>query len=55
MENEASRQKSQAVHDFAALGNPQTGVLTEKMQDMIDIFNHTEKICFDRKNIYLVA
>ena len=55
LENEASRQKSQAVHDFAALGNPQTGVLTEKMQDMIDIFNHTEKICFDRKNIYLVA
>ena len=55
LEKEASHQKSKAVHDFAALGNPQTGVLTEKMQDMIDIYNHTEQICFDRENIYLVG
>ena len=55
LEKKASHQKSKAVHDFAALGNPQTGVLTEKMQDMIDIYNHTEQICFDRENIYLVG
>ncbi len=55
LEKKASYQKSKAVHDFAALGNPQTGVLTEKMQDMIDIYNHTEQICFDRENIYLVG
>ena len=55
LEKKASNQKSKAVHDFAALGNPQTGVLTEKMQDMIDIYNHTEQICFDRENIYLVG
>jgi hypothetical protein len=51
LEKKASHQKAKAVHDFAALGNPQTGVLTEKMQDMIDIYNHTEQICFDRENI----
>ena len=55
LEKKAYYQKSKAVHDFAALGNPQTGVLTEKMQDMIDIYNHTEQICFDRENIYLVG
>ena len=55
LEKKASRQKSKAVHDFAALGNPQTGMLIEKMQDMIDIYNHTEQICFDRENIYLVG
>ena len=55
LEKKASRQKSKAVHDFAALGNPQTGMLIEKMQDMIDIYNHTEQIYFDRENIYLVG
>ncbi len=55
LEKIASYRKSKAVYDFAALGNPQTGVLTDKMQDMIDIYNHTEKICFDRENIYLMG
>ena len=55
LEKIASDKKSEAVNDFAALGNPQTGVLTDKMQDMIDIYNHTEQICFDRENIYLVG
>ncbi len=55
LEKKATYQKSKAVHDFATLGNPQTGMLTEKMQDMIGIFNHTKQICFDRENIYLVG
>ncbi len=55
LEKKASYKKSKAVYDFAALGNPQTGMLTEKMQDMIDIYNHTKQICFDRENIYLVG
>ena len=55
LEKKASYQKSKAVHDFATLGNPQTGMLIEKMQDMIGIYNHTEQIFFDRENIYLVG
>ncbi len=55
LEQEASRKRSEAVNDFAELENPQTSVITEKLQDMIDIYNHTEKICFDRENIYLVG
>ena len=55
LEEKASVEKSNAVHAFAALGNPQTYVLTERMQDVIDIYNHTDKICFDRENIYLLG
>ena len=51
----ADHMKSEAVHDFASLGNPQTNVLIEKMQDMVEIYNHTESICFDRENIYLIG
>lgn len=40
---------------FAKLGNPGTGILTKKMRDMIQIYNHTSEICFDEKKIYLVA
>lgn len=35
--------------------NPGIGVFTEKMQDMIMIYNHTTEICFDNEQIYLVA
>ena len=46
--------EGKSVHDFALLGNPGTGILTEKMQDIIDIYNHTESICFDSERIYLI-
>lgn len=42
------------MHDFASLGNPGTSILTEKMQDIIDIYNHTESICLDSERIYLI-
>lgn len=44
-----------AVGSFAALSNPGTGVFVEKMRDMVQIYNHTERIYFDDKKIYLVA
>lgn len=40
---------------FAKLGNPGTGIFTNKMRDMIQIYNHTSEICFDEKKIYLIA
>lgn len=30
-------------------------VFTEKMRDLILIYNHTAEICFDDKQIYLIA
>ncbi len=47
--------EKQAVHQFAALNNSGTHIFVNKMEDMIQIYNHTERICFDNKQIYLVA
>lgn len=47
--------EEKAVHEFAILGNPGTSILTERMEDMVQIYNHTEHICFDRERIYLVG
>lgn len=47
--------EKEAVHRFASISNPGTRVFLDKMEDMIQIYNHTEQICFDDKRIYLVA
>ncbi len=47
--------EKKAVHQFATLNNSGTRVFVDKMEDMIQIYNHTERICFDDKLIYLVA
>ena len=44
-----------AITAFAEISNPETRVFIDKMEDMIQIYNHTEKICFDEKKIYLIA
>ena len=40
---------------FAEIRNPETRVFIDKMEDMIQIYNHTEKICLDDKTIYLIT
>lgn len=47
--------EKKAVQEFATISNPGTGIFIEKMEDMIQIYNRTESICFDDKKIYLVA
>lgn len=54
LSEQAGKIEEKSVHDFASLGNPGTSILTEKMQDIIDIYNHTESICFDSERIYLI-
>ena len=44
-----------AITAFAEIGNPEIRVFIDKMEDMIQIYNYTERICFDNKNIYLIA
>lgn len=53
-ENAQDMQKN-ILESFAILHNPGTGVFMEKMEDMIQIYNHTDRICFDDKKIYLIA
>ena len=43
-----------AAHRFASIGNPGTRMFMEKMDEMIQIYNRTEQICFDDKKIYLL-
>ena len=51
----AIEMEKKAVKAFATVGNPGTRVFVEKMEDMIQIYNHTSQICFDREKIYLLA
>lgn len=55
LKNNAVGMERNVVKAFAEIRNPGTGVFTEKMRDMILIYNHTAEICFDDKQIYLVA
>lgn len=47
--------EQKAIRSFATLGNPETSVFEDKMDDMIQIFNHTSQICFDQEKIYLMT
>lgn len=53
-ENAQDMQKN-ILESLATLHNPGTGVFMDKMEDMIRIYNHTDRICFDDKKIYLIA
>ncbi len=53
--DKAEDTKTKAVHTFASLGDPGTVLITDRLQDMIRIYNHTESICFDNERIYLIA
>lgn len=55
LKENAQEMQTNVIEAFAKLNNPGTGVFMDKMEDMILIYNHTSKICFDDKNIYLLA
>lgn len=55
LEHTADNFRIEAVKAFAKLNNPNTAVFTEKMKDIIQIYNHTSEICFDDEKIYLIA
>lgn len=50
----AAGMEIKAVKTFAILGNPETRVFIEKMDDMVQIYDHTSQICFDKERIYLL-
>ena len=55
IKSNAKEIKMSAITAFAEIGNPETRVFIDNMEDMIRIYNHTERICFDDKKIYLIA
>lgn len=55
LKENAHGMKKKAVYRFANISNPGTTIFVERMEDMIQIYNHTEQICFDDKKIYLIG
>ena len=53
LEKTANGIEKDTIKSFAEINNPKTIVFVEKMNDLIRIYNHTQDICFDEKNIYL--
>lgn len=51
----ADEMKVKPVRIFADISNPGIGVFVEKLDDMVNIYNHTAEICFDKENIYLIT
>ncbi|MBQ8495934.1 MAG: hypothetical protein IJ489_00560 [Clostridia bacterium] len=55
IKSNAKELEMSAISVFSEISNPETRVFIDRMEDMIRIYNHTEKICFDDKKIYLIA
>ena len=55
LQKNAMKIEQKAIRSFATLGNPETSVFEDRMDDMIQIFNHTSQICFDQEKIYLMT
>lgn len=47
--------ETDSIAAFAEMSNPGTSLFTEKMEDLIFVYNQTTDICFDNNNIYLLA
>lgn len=47
--------ESDIIIAFAEMSNPGTNLFTEKMDDLIKIYNRTTDIYFDNSSIYLIA
>ena len=55
LKNNAIGIEKKSVKEFATLSNPGISIFVNKMDDMINIYNHTSQIYFDENKIYLVA
>ena len=55
MQGNADQIERKVIESFAEISNPGIAVFAEKLDDMIRIYGHTARICFDDKHLYLVA
>lgn len=53
--DKAKEIETDSIAAFAEMSNPGTSLFTEKMDDLIFVYNQTTDICFDSNNIYLIA
>ncbi|MBP5223630.1 MAG: hypothetical protein J6Z35_10820 [Lachnospiraceae bacterium] len=43
------------IQQFSLVRDPGTAVFSDPLEDMVQIYNHTTGICFDGKQLYLIA
>ena len=55
MTNRASDAEEKLIQAFAALSNPKTRIFLNCLEDFTQIYNCTEQIYFDERNIYLIT
>ncbi len=55
MKSSASGISKEVIESFSEVSDPNTGVFMRKMEEMIQIYNKTSEICFDKNNVYLIA
>lgn len=55
IKSNAKEIEKSAITTFAEISNPETRVFIDRMDDLIQIYNHTQRICFDDKKIYLIV
>jgi len=55
LDKSASKIVRDTLAAFSEMSDPRIGVFTQKMDDMIQIYNHTEVVYFDKEKIYLVG
>ena len=53
--DKAKTMETDTIATFAEMSNPGTRLFTDKMDDLIFVYNQTTDICFDSNNIYLIA
>lgn len=49
-----TKDRNNIIESFSKVKSPNTRVLVEKLNDMIQIYNHTNEICCDNDTVYLI-
>lgn len=55
LRNIATEISKETIESFSKVSDPNTGVFMRKLTEMIQIYDKTTEICFDKDNIYLIA
>ncbi|MBO6240532.1 MAG: hypothetical protein J6O61_06770 [Butyrivibrio sp.] len=55
LRNTATDISKETIELFSKVSDPNTGIFMRKMAEMIQIYDKTTEICFDKDNIYLIA
>ncbi len=55
LQHRSDNLKKKAVETFAEISDPGVRIFTEQMDELIQIYSHTQEIYIDREYIHLVV